>query len=79
MIVNVSKKKIEVSSVSLSMRDVKTMPAFVEADIFRTLQLLPGVQSSSDFSSALVVRGGSPDENLILLDGIEIYDRIYGR
>jgi len=67
-------REIEVSSVSLSMRDVKTMPAFVEADIFRTLQLLPGVQSSSDFSSALVVRGGSPDENLIMLDGIEIYN-----
>jgi len=67
-------KEIEVSAVNLSMRDVKTMPAFVEADIFRTLQLLPGVQSSSDFSSALVVRGGSPDENLIMLDGIEIYN-----
>jgi len=67
-------REIEVSAVSLSMRDVKTMPAFVEADIFRTLQLLPGVQSSSDFSSALVVRGGSPDENLIMLDGIEIYN-----
>ncbi len=67
-------KEIEVSAVSLSMRDVKTMPAFVEADIFRTIQLLPGVQASSDFSSALVVRGGSPDENLIMLDGIEIYN-----
>lgn len=67
-------KEIEVSSVSLSMRDVKVMPAFVEADVFRTIQLLPGVQSSSDFSSALVVRGGSPDENLIMLDGIEIYN-----
>ncbi|MCF7809305.1 MAG: TonB-dependent receptor [Candidatus Marinimicrobia bacterium] len=67
-------KEIEVSAVSLSMRDVKTMPAFVEADIFRSIQLLPGVQSSSDFSSALVVRGGSPDENLIMLDGIEIYN-----
>jgi hypothetical protein len=67
-------RQVEVSAVSLSMRDVKVMPAFVEADIFRTLQLLPGVQSSSDFSSALVVRGGSPDENLIMLDGIEIYN-----
>ena len=67
-------KQVEVSAVNLSMRDVKMMPAFVEADIFRTLQLLPGVQSSSDFSSALVVRGGSPDENLIMLDGIEIYN-----
>ncbi|MCF7922979.1 MAG: TonB-dependent receptor [Candidatus Marinimicrobia bacterium] len=67
-------RQVEVSSISLSMRDVKVIPAFVEADIFRTLQLLPGVQSSSDFSSALVVRGGSPDENLIMLDGIEIYN-----
>ncbi len=67
-------RQVEVSAVQLSMRDVKLMPAFVEADIFRTLQLLPGVQSSSDFSSALVVRGGSPDENLIMLDGIEIYN-----
>ncbi len=67
-------KEIEVSSVNLSMREVKIMPAFIEADIFRTAQLLPGVQTSSDFSSALVVRGGSPDENLIMLDGIEIYN-----
>jgi hypothetical protein len=47
-------RQVEVSAVSLSMRDVKVMPAFVEADIFRTLQLLPGVQSSSDFSLEII-------------------------
>jgi len=67
-------KKAEVSRVNLSFRDIKRVPAFVEADLFRTLQLLPGVSASNDFSSALVVRGGSPDENLILLDGIELYN-----
>ena len=65
---------VEASRVNLTLREIKTTPAFVEADLFRTLQLMPGVQSASDFSSALVVRGGSPDENLILLDGIEVYN-----
>ena len=67
-------KTVEVSTVHLTAREIKSAPALVEADLFRTLQLMPGVQSASDFSSALVVRGGSPDENLILLDGIEVYN-----
>ena len=66
--------KVEVSRINLSIRDIKSAPAFAETDLFRTLQLLPGVSSSSDFSSSLVVRGGSPDENLIYLDGIEVYN-----
>ncbi|MBL7013903.1 MAG: TonB-dependent receptor [Candidatus Marinimicrobia bacterium] len=66
--------KVEVSRINLSIRDIKSAPAFAETDVFRTLQLLPGVSSSSDFSSSLVVRGGSPDENLIYLDGIEVYN-----
>ncbi|UCH61918.1 MAG: TonB-dependent receptor [Fidelibacterota bacterium] len=65
---------VETSRINLTMREIKSAPAFVEADLFRTLQMMPGVQSTSDFSSALVVRGGSPDENLILLDGIEVYN-----
>ncbi len=67
-------EKVEVSRVNLSLREIKGAPALAEADLFRTLQLMPGVQSTSDFSSAMVVRGGSPDENLILLDGIEVYN-----
>ncbi len=67
-------KTVEVSTVNLTGREIKSAPALAEADLFRTLQMMPGVQAASDFSSALVVRGGSPDENLILLDGIEVYN-----
>ncbi|MEE9465408.1 MAG: TonB-dependent receptor, partial [Candidatus Neomarinimicrobiota bacterium] len=65
---------VEVSRVNLTVREIKNAPALVEADLFRVLQLMPGVRATNDFSSALVVRGGSPDENLILLDGIEVYN-----
>jgi len=67
-------EKVEISRLNLSLREIKSTPALVEADLFRSLQLMPGVQAHNDFSSALVVRGGSPDENLILLDGIEVYN-----
>ena len=67
-------KAVEVSRVNLSSRELEVVPAFVEADVFRSIQMLPGVVSQNDFSAALVVRGGSPDENLILLDGIEVYN-----
>ncbi|SVA16990.1 uncharacterized protein METZ01_LOCUS69844, partial [marine metagenome] len=67
-------KKVDISRVNISNRDIRRAPAFVEADLFRTLQLLPSVSASNDFNVALIVRGGSPDENLILLDGTEIYN-----
>ncbi len=67
------KQAIRVSTVTLNMREIQAAPAFIEADIFRTLHLLPGVQSVSDYSAALYVRGSTPDQNLILLDGINIY------
>ena len=67
-------KKVDISRVNISNRDIRRAPAFVEADLFRTLQLLPSVSASNDFNAALIVRGGSPDENLILLDGTEIYN-----
>jgi len=67
-------KKVDISRVNISNRDIRRAPAFVEADLFRTLQLLPSVSATNDFNAALIVRGGSPDENLILLDGTEIYN-----
>ncbi|MCF7902098.1 MAG: TonB-dependent receptor [Candidatus Marinimicrobia bacterium] len=67
-------KSVEVSRVSLSARELEVVPAFVEADVFRSIQMLPGVVAQNDFSAALVVRGGSPDENLILLDGVGVYN-----
>ena len=55
---------------------INQMPASVggEIDVFRSLQLLPGVQTSSEISSGLYVRGGSPDQNLTLLDGVIVYN-----
>ncbi len=53
---------------------IKTAPALLgENDLMKTLQLLPGVQSGSEGSSGVFVRGGGPDENLILLDGVPLY------
>jgi|TARA_B110000263_G_scaffold44817_1_gene36749 hypothetical protein len=78
--VNVSAERIkfeqsmESSRISLDLREINTVPGFIEADVFRTLQMLPGVQSGGDFSSALYVRGSTPDQNLIMLDGITVYN-----
>ena len=53
---------------------LKTLPGLAEADVLRAVELLPGVVSTSDFSSAFNVRGGSADQNLILLDGFPIFN-----
>ena len=45
-----------------------------ETDIMKTIQLLPGIQSGSEGTSGLYVRGGGPDQNLILLDGVPVYN-----
>ena len=45
-----------------------------EVDLLRVLQLLPGVQSGGEGQSGFYVRGGSPDQNLILLDGVPVYN-----
>jgi len=66
--------KVDISRVNLTNRDIRRNPAFIESDVFRTLQLLPSVTTANDFNASLIVRGGSPDENLIILDGVEIYN-----
>ena len=53
---------------------VKELPSVLEADVFRSIQLLPGVKAASDFSSGLYIRGGSPDQTLILLDRTTVYN-----
>lgn len=54
--------------------------AGVGEDVFRTLQALPGVLAPNDFSSQLAIRGSGPDQNLIIMDGIEVFNpyRLYG-
>ena len=68
------KQEIKISSITMDRAQLRTVPVLVEADLFRALQMLPSVSTGSDFSSALYVRGGSPDQNLILLDGITVYN-----
>lgn len=68
-------REVEVSAVRLDTRQLQFIPKVGgEADLFRTIQLLPGVVTTSDFSNRLYIRGGSPDQNLILLDGITVYN-----
>ena len=69
-----------ISQVSLSPKALASIPSIGEQDIFRALQLLPGVSGTNEASSGLYVRGGTPDQNLILLDGFTIYhvDHFYG-
>src|SRR6056297_467190 len=53
---------------------IKDLPPVIEPDVFRSIQLLPGVKAANDFSSGLYVRGGSPDQTLILLDETTVYN-----
>ncbi len=54
--------------------EIKILPGLGEADVLRAVEVLPGVVTTSDFSSAFNVRGGSADQNLILLDGFPIFN-----
>lgn len=65
---------VETGTIHLSLRKIQTAPVMAEADLMRTLQMLPGVLTASVFSSGLYVRGGTPDQNLVLLDGMEVYN-----
>ena len=58
----------------LSQQELKLIPGLAEADLLRAIEVLPGVVSTSDFSSSFNVRGGAADQNLILIDGIPIYN-----
>lgn len=63
-----------IGTTNVSTKLIKQIPSVLEADVFRSIQLLPGVKSASDFSSGLYIRGGSPDQTLILLDGTTVYN-----
>jgi len=69
-----------VSRVSIAPEQIQVLPSLGEPDIFRSLQLLPGVSGTNDATSGLFVRGGTPDENLVLLDGMTVYhvDHFFG-
>ncbi len=64
-----------VGAVKLDMEEIKKIPAFLgEVDVLKTIQLIPGVKSSGDGNTGFYVRGGGPDQNLILLDEAVVYN-----
>ncbi len=65
----------QMSVIDLPMKTANKLPViFGESDIIKTLQLLPGVQSGGEAMSGMYVRGGGADQNLILLDGVPVYN-----
>jgi hypothetical protein len=68
-------KATQMSATDVPLDILKTNPVLLgEADIMKTIQMLPGVQAGTQGSAGVHVRGGGPDENLILLDGIPLYN-----
>ncbi len=65
----------EMSVVELPIQQIQKIPLILgEPDLLKVLQLLPGVQSGAEGTSGMYVRGGGPDQNLFLLDGVPIYN-----
>jgi hypothetical protein len=63
-----------VTARELTRDEMKRIPGVAESDVLRAIEVLPGVVSTSDYTSAFNVRGGSADQNLILIDGFPIYN-----
>ena len=68
-------EQVQMSSIKLSTKEIQQIPMLLgEKDVFKTLLLLPGVQSASEGTSGIYVRGGGPDQNLVILDEATIYN-----
>ncbi|MCZ6899343.1 MAG: carboxypeptidase-like regulatory domain-containing protein, partial [Bacteroidetes bacterium] len=68
------------STFSVDPRKLNAIPVLGEADVMRSLQLLPGISATEETSAGLIVRGGTTDQNLVLFDGFTVYhlDHFYG-
>lgn len=68
-------ENVQMSAINLPVAQIKALPALMgETDVMKTLQLMPGIQSGGEGTTGLYVRGGGPDQNLILLDGVPLYN-----
>jgi outer membrane receptor for ferrienterochelin and colicin len=65
---------------TISPQQLISLPSIGQADVFRSMQLLPGISGTDDGSSGLRIRGGTPDQNLVLFDGMTVYhvDHFFG-
>ena len=65
----------QMSSIDIPVEQIKQIPAFMgEKDVLKVIQLMPGVQKGSEGSTGIYVRGGGPDQNLIILDEATVYN-----
>ena len=78
--VELMKTNDKISTLKMVPQKLSTLPNIGETDVLRSFQLMPGVSAANESSSNLYVRGGTPDQNLILYDGFTIYqvDHLYG-
>ncbi|MFZ1784684.1 MAG: TonB-dependent receptor [Ferruginibacter sp.] len=68
-------KNAQMGKFTLPMEQIKSIPAFLgEVDLLKTIQFLPGVRNAGEGSAGIYVRGGGPDQNLILLDDAPVYN-----
>lgn len=68
-------KSTNIGTLELDIDEIKTLPAFMgEVDIIKTIQLLPGVSSAAEGGQGFYVRGGGPDQNLVLVDEAVVYN-----
>lgn len=68
-------KNAQMGQIELSMNKIKSLPVlFGEVDPLKTLQLFPGITTSGEGNSGIYVRGGGPDQNLLLLDDAVVYN-----
>lgn len=68
-------RNAQMGRIDLSIEQIKNIPAFLgEVDILKTLQLLPGVRNAGEGNAGFYVRGGGPDQNLIMLDDAVVYN-----
>ncbi len=68
-------ESVKMSTIKLQLAQIKNVPSLLgEKDVLKVLQLMPGVQKGSEGSSGLYVRGGGPDQNLIILDDAIVYN-----
>jgi hypothetical protein len=70
----IEKNSTDIGLQKLTLRQLEVLPKGVETDLFRSLQYLPGVQATGDVSAKYYVRGGTGDQNLVLLNGVTIYN-----
>lgn len=70
----ITEHRTDIGLERISVKELEVLPKGVETDIFRSLQFIPGVSSTGDVTARYYVRGGGGDQNLILLNGIELYN-----